>query len=244
MNAYGTQRMLEGERYRLSFTVGGLLALQGRTIAELFFATSDQASFESEESAESNESTEPNTTPEPTAEVGKAICRVRDRAVEGNVLAIRTRAANKRVVSEVLKRLSALTFQELKYLAGNEASYEERTALMWVAMCRYYALVGEFASEVVVKHFWEGNLTLSHSDYDRYIALKATWHPELDEISEATNKKLRGNLFKAMGEAGILDSRSGEIVPYLMNSTMRKLLSARPQSFTYFPLQDRRGAEY
>ncbi len=70
---------------------------------------------------------------------------------------------------------------------------------MWIAMCRYYAIVGEFAGEVLKKHYLTGNTHLDFEDYDRFIADKATWHSELETVSEGTAKKLRSDLFKAMG---------------------------------------------
>lgn len=234
MKGYGAQRMVEGEKYRLSFTVGGLLASQGRTLAELFCA---QEPPEQPESSESQELSPSSERPSPNAEVGESICQIRKQAVTENVLAIRTPSANARIVGEVLKRLSALTFEELAYLAGEEASYEDRAALMWVAMCRYYALVGEFASEVVRNHFLEGTMKLSYEDYDRYFAMKATWHPELDAISGATYKKLRENLFRAMDEARIIDRGSGMIVPYLMGGALEKMLGGTPASLRYFPMR-------
>lgn len=82
-------------------------------------------------------------------EVGKSIAAIRQQAIEENVLAIRTDSANRRVVAETTRRLSALTVGELAYLAGPYSSISDREALMWIAMCRYYAIVGEFASEVL-----------------------------------------------------------------------------------------------
>ena len=131
-------------------------------------------------------------------EVGESIAAIRQQAIEENVLAIRTDSANRRVVAETTKRLSALTVRELAYLAGPDSSTSDREALMWIAMCRYYAIVGEFAVEVLKKHYLVGNLHLDFDDYARFIANKATWHPELETISEGTAKKLRSNLFKAM----------------------------------------------
>lgn len=82
-------------------------------------------------------------------EVGKSIAAIRQQAIEENVLAIRTDSANRRVVAETTRRLSALTVGELAYLAGPDSSTSDREALMWIAMCRYYAIVGEFAGEVL-----------------------------------------------------------------------------------------------
>lgn len=125
-----------------------------------------------------------NAERSPQTEVGESIAAIRQQAIEENVLAIRTDSANRRVVAETTRRLSALTVGELAYLAGPDPSISDREALMWIAMCRYYAIVGEFASEVLKKHYLTGNTHLDFEDYDRFIANKATWHPELETISE------------------------------------------------------------
>ena len=133
--SYGAEAT-QGERYRLSFTVGGLLASQGRALAEMYL---NHAGGDAECSSQT--------------EVGKSIAAIRQQAIEENVLAIRTDSANRRVVAETTRRLSALTVGELAYLAGPDSSTSDREALMWIAMCRYYAIIGEFAGEVLKKHF-------------------------------------------------------------------------------------------
>lgn len=94
--SYGAETM-QGERYRLSFTVGGLLAAQGRALAELYL--NHMGCGDAEYS--------------PQTEVGESIVLIRSRAIAENVLAIRTDSANKRVVSEVTRRLSALMVRNL-----------------------------------------------------------------------------------------------------------------------------------
>ena len=183
----------QNERYRLSFTVGGLLAEQGRIIAALF--SGDRGEHVNPDSDLANRTTEVEH------EIGERITRIRKQAIEENVFSIRTRSANSRVVSEVLKRLSALTETEIHYLADDDTPASDRQALMWVAMCRYYALVGEFANEVLRERYLMGFSTLTKDDYDRFIQAKSMWHPELEELSALTAGKLRSNVFKAMSEA-------------------------------------------
>lgn len=148
--SYGAEAT-RGERYRLSFTVGGLLASQGRALAEMYLNHLNHAGGDAECSSQT--------------EVGKSIAAIRQQAIEENVLAIRTDSANRRVVAETTRRLSALTVGELAYLAGPDSSTSDREALMWIAMCRYYAIVGEFAGEVLKKHYLVGNLHLDFEDY-------------------------------------------------------------------------------
>ena len=124
--SYGAEAT-QGERYRLSFTVGGLLASQGRALAEMYLNHLNHAGGGDAECSSQTE-------------VGKSIAAIRQQAIEENVLAIRTDSANRRVVAETTRRLSALTVEELAYLAGPDSSTSDREALMWIAMCRYYAM--------------------------------------------------------------------------------------------------------
>lgn len=225
--SYGAEAT-QGERYRLSFTVGGLLASQGRALAEMYLNHLKHL----------NHAVGGNVECSSQTEVGKSIVAIRQQAIEENVLAIRTDSANRRVVAETIRRLSALTVRELAYLAGLDSSASDREALMWIAMCRYYAIVGEFAVEVLKKHYLVGNLHLDFDDYARFIANKATWHPELETISEGTAKKLRSNLFKAMAEAHLFDKNSDTVVSFLPSPSLTDILMKRPDSFGFFPMRE------
>ena len=77
--------------------------------------------------------------------------QVRDEAVEDNLLQARTYRTGVRLVRETVKRLSALTDDEIELLV--EATASERGYLMWAAACRRYELIGEFAEEVLRERF-------------------------------------------------------------------------------------------
>ena len=100
--SYGAEAT-QGERYRLSFTVGGLLASQGRALAEMYLNHLNHAGGGDAECSSQTD-------------VGKSIAAIRQQAIEENVLAIRTDSANRRVVAETTRRLSALTVGELAYI--------------------------------------------------------------------------------------------------------------------------------
>ena len=229
-DSFGEEK-LEGEhRYRLSFTVGGLLAVQGRVLAGMYL---EHLSVHS--AADFSDSA---NQPDSGKEIGKDITCIRERAVEENVLAIRTVTAGKRIVAETTKRLSALTLEELAYLGSSDVSMSDREALMWIAMCRYYAIVGEFANEVLRKRYLVGNPHLDFEDYARFIANKATWHPELEIISEGTAKKLRSNVFKAMVEAHLLDKVNDSVLRFLPSPSLTDILMKRQGSFGYLPMRE------
>jgi hypothetical protein len=168
--------------------------------------------------------------------------RVRDRAVEGNLLQARTYRTGVRVARETVKRLSVLTDDEVELLADLTAS--ERGHLMWAAACRRYELIGEFAEEVVRERFLLLASTLEYEDFDSFVRSKALWHDELAEIKESTLQKLRSNAFKMLQEAELL-SDAGYIVPAVLSERVAAALGARtPSDLRFFPTKqtDRSGA--
>src|SRR5690554_3184855 len=68
---------------------------------------------------------------------------VRQVVMERNLLQARTTSSSVRVTRETIQRLSVLDDVELELLA--DSSLTERCHLMWVAACRRYELIGDFA---------------------------------------------------------------------------------------------------
>ncbi len=76
---------------------------------------------------------------------------VRDQLRAENLLQARTASSGFRLAREVVQRLAVLTDAELELL--RVASPSERDHLMWVAACRRYAVIGDFAEEVLRERF-------------------------------------------------------------------------------------------
>lgn len=159
--------------------------------------------------------------------------KVRDTAVEKNLLQARTRSTGVRRVRETVNRLSVLSDRELEILADVTAS--ERGHLMWAAACRRYELIGEFAEEVLRERFLTLARTVSYEDYDSFYRAKAMWHDELDDLTDLSYKKLRQVLFKMMVEAGLL-TMQGAIEPVLLSARVTACLNERtPSDIRFFP---------
>ena len=151
------------------------------------------------------------------------------------MLQARTTASGSRLVREVVQRLAVLTDLELELLG--DASPSERGHLMWVAACRHYKVIGEFAEEVVRERFLLLTPTLSYDDFDGFVRGKTLWHPELAELKYSTLKKLRATVFRMLTEAGLLVS--GEIVSVAPSERVRDVLDAQlPSDLRYFPAHD------
>jgi hypothetical protein len=159
--------------------------------------------------------------------------QVRDEAVEGNLLQARTYRTGVRLVRETVKRLSALTDDEVELLG--EATASERGFLMWAAACRRYELIGEFAEEVLRERFLLLASSLGYDDFDSFVRTKALWHEELAAIKDSTLQKLRSNVFKMLHEAEFL-SEAGNIMPAVLSERVAAALSARmPSDLRFFP---------
>ena len=76
---------------------------------------------------------------------------VRDHAIAENLLQARTLNTLKRVCREVISRLKTLCPSELDFLL--DASPQDQGYLLWLAFCRRYRFVGDFAVEVLRERY-------------------------------------------------------------------------------------------
>jgi len=160
---------------------------------------------------------------------------VRNRLRAENLLQARTASSGFRLAREVAQRLAVLTDAELDLL--QDASPSERGHLMWIAACRRYAFIGDFAEEVVRERFLLLTPTLGYDDFDSFVHGKALWHPELAEVKDSTLQKLRSTVFRMLTESGLL--AGGEIVNAALSERVRDALDAQvPSDLRYLPTRD------
>ena len=147
--------------------------------------------------------------------------QVRAVAVAENSLQLRTLSSSKKVTNEVVSRLRLLTDTELAFLS--DASSSEQALLLWVALCRRYTFLADFAAEVLRERYVTLKGSLSHEDYDSFFNRKAEWHPELENVTTATRSKARQVAFKMLREAGLLDT-GGRIQGVMLSTRLLTLL--------------------
>ena len=159
--------------------------------------------------------------------------RVRELIRENNLLQSRTISSGFRLAREVAQRLAVLTDSELELLI--EATATERGHLMWVAACRRYTLIGDFAEEVVRERFILLTPTLSYDDFDSFVRGKALWHSELAELKDSTMQKIRSTVFQMLTEAGLLSER-GDILQAVPSERVIDALDvSRPSDVRFLP---------
>ena len=131
---------------------------------------------------------------------------VRDKVIAENLLQSRTLNTLKRVLREVISRLNTLTFGEIDLLV--HGSHQEQAYLLWIAICRRYRFIADFAVEVLRERFISLKTDLTNEEFDSFFNRQSDWHSELEDISPTTRSKLRQVLFKMLREADLLSANN------------------------------------
>lgn len=159
---------------------------------------------------------------------------VRDAVISENLLQARTQKTLNLTYREVTSRLRMLSDDELEHLM--RAAQQEQRYLLWLAICRRYEFIADFAVEVLRENYIHMKSAVTREEFDSFFERKAEWHPELDAVTPSTRGKLRQVLFKMMKEAGLLVDKN-TIQPALFGPEMLSLVrQGRPKDLLCFPL--------
>ena len=155
------------------------------------------------------------------------------RAREAGAFPVRKESSAKRTIREISHRLRCLNEEELRLLVGGLR--DDQQALLWLAACRAYRFIGEFAEEVVTDRFKTFRTDLSYDDFDAFFARKSESVEKLAKISEGTRAKLRAVLFRLMREAGILSS-DDRIIGSMLSIRLKELIERKGEKeLRFFP---------
>jgi hypothetical protein len=119
--------------------------------------------------------------------------------------------------------------------------YHDQLSILWLALCRSYRFIGEFAAELVSERFLSFRTHLTYDDFDAFFSAKAEWDRDLEQISVSTREKLRQVLFRLMREAGILGN-DDHICRALLSPRFAELVSASGKNeMRFFPGAENAG---
>ncbi|WP_257265106.1 DUF1819 family protein [Endozoicomonas sp. ONNA2] len=160
----------------------------------------------------------------------------REKALSQNLLQTRTLSTSTRTIREIGHRLKTLTPVELEFLVHSASA--DQAAMLWVATCRYYRLIGEFAVEVIREKFLSMSYQLDEEDFDYFFNQKGEWHDELESTQQVTRDKLKQVVFRMLREANLL-TKENRIIPVVLSSEFIELLSSHnPKEITFFPIYE------
>jgi hypothetical protein len=155
------------------------------------------------------------------------------RALEAGAFQVRKTSSARRSIREIVNRLKFLSDLELELLMDGERSEQE--ILLWLAVCRAYRFIGEFAIEVVNERFLSHRAHVTYDDFDSFYAAKEEWSSKLAGLSKSTRTKLRAVLFRLMREAEII-SRDNRILGAMLSPRVAAIINAgNPGELRFFP---------
>lgn len=154
--------------------------------------------------------------------------------LNNNPLQTRTQSTLRRTSRELILRLQTLSEQELHWLL--DGTPDEQISILWMAICRCYPFIGQFATEVLHERYITLKATLGHEEFNAFFNAQAQWHPALETISPSTHNKLRTVLFRMLREVGLLDKDQTIQAAFLSPRLLRHISSQAPANLMFFPI--------
>lgn len=137
--------------------------------------------------------------------------------LDNNLLNKVKQATFKREFSEIKKRLSLLTPDQLHILI--HGGLDDSKAMILLSLAKAYSFFKDFIVEVVRNKYLLFDSVLSETDYIKFFNSKSISHSELNAITEITAKKVKQVVFKLLEQVGLITkAKNGSILKPILNS--------------------------
>lgn len=164
---------------------------------------------------------------------------VSKKVKENNLLQSRMSSSAQRVSQEIVGRLKCLNEKELNFLL--KGSNLDQRLILWVAVCRKYTFIRDFAIEVLCFKYRTYKTKIDKEDYELFYSQKEDTHPEVERLAPSTKDKLRSVLFVNMRDVGLID-KAGTINAILPTQEFISLMRTEsPEDLMIFPIPDSFG---
>ena len=136
---------------------------------------------------------------------------------DNNLLNKVKQATFKREFSEIKKRLSLLTFDQLDIMI--HGSLDDAKSMILLSLVKAYTFLKEFIIDVIRNKYLLFDTVVSEIDYIKFFNTKSLTHNELNEITELTAKKVKQVIFKILEQVGLItQAKNGSILKPILNS--------------------------
>lgn len=148
-----------------------------------------------------------------------------------------TNTGQRRLV-EIKKRLNSFTQPQLELFLKTDLTSQRNLAFL--SVCKVHLFLHEFAVEVLREKVLVFDYQLTEGDYLSFYRRKAELYPELEELSEITQNKIRQVTFKILEEAGIIDSVKSRVIQpqFILDEVKKVIIQENPQLLKVFLLSD------
>ena len=154
--------------------------------------------------------------------------KVKALVVEENIMQKQSVSSRKRVFAEIKRRIEALTSEQLEYV--NEANSSDIRNLIFLSILKTYKFIFEFMAEVISKKVLMFDYKILNSDYETFFESKKYAVEQLENITEATQYKLKQVLFRILEEAMIIDNTKSKNIlkPHLSGEIVELIVKDNP----------------
>lgn len=133
-------------------------------------------------------------------------------------------STGKRFLAEFKKRLKHLTPLQLNLLA--KGSLNEQRHIAFLAVCKTYGFIRDFVVEVLRDKYSVYDFDITEGDYFSFFRQKIEQHPEMEDLTEETEKKIRQVTFKILEQAGLIESvKHKTIQPQIIDPAVIKAIT-------------------
>jgi len=137
--------------------------------------------------------------------------------LDNNLLNKVKQATFKREFSEIKKRLSLLTKDQLQLMI--QGSLDDAKAMILLSLVKAYSFFRDFIVEVIRNKYFLFDTIVSETDYIRFVNSKSISHSELTSITDVTAKKVKQVVFKLLEQVGLItQAKNGSILKPILNN--------------------------
>jgi hypothetical protein len=144
----------------------------------------------------------------------------------------------KRLLIELNNWLSTLNKTQTQVL--KKGSYTSQNEIAFLSICKYFNFICEFVIEVVREKYLVFDYKLTDGDYISFFRRKSEIYPEMEDLTEITQKKIKQVTFKMLEQAGIIDTiKARNIQPQLLESdTLNAIIKDNSELLKVFLYSD------
>jgi len=154
--------------------------------------------------------------------------KVKEIVIEENIMQKQSVSSRKRVFAEIKRRIETLSNEQLEYI--NESSSSDIRNFIFLTILKTYRFIFEFMTEVISKKVLMFDYKILNSDYETFFESKKYAVEQLENITEATQYKLKQVLFRILEEAMIIDNTKSKNIlkPHLSGEVIKLIIKDNP----------------
>lgn len=154
--------------------------------------------------------------------------KVKEIVIEENIMQKQSVSSRKRVFTEIKRRIETLSNEQLEYV--NESSSSDIRNFIFLTILKTYRFIFEFMTEVISKKVLMFDYKILNSDYETFFESKKYAVEQLENITEATQYKLKQVLFRILEEAMIIDNTKSKNIlkPHLSGEVIELIIKDNP----------------